>query len=163
MPTSSLQMRQCPTCRRATREDSCPDDGSDTVPLLAAPLAQQGDEIDGRYRIVGPVGEGGFGQVFEAVHLATKQRIAIKIRRENKASSAGAAARFEAEARTCALLSSPHTVRIADHGATADGRLYIAMEFLQGESLGQRLRRCGALSPHEAVAIATQVLEQLRR
>ena len=158
----STHSRKCPTCNRTTEAPFCPDDGSATAPIEPSPLAQAGDLIGERYRIIALVGEGGFGQVFEARHQSTQQRMAIKILRTEAQANAVAVARFSSEARICGRLSSPHTVRIVDHGATTDGKLYIAMEFLDGDSLAQRLAKVGRLATISTALIAVQVLKSLQ-
>lgn len=162
MTTADSAERVCPQCGQVCSAEVCPSDGSRTLAAASPDLASPGEVIGGRYRIVGKVGEGGFGQVYAAEHTQTAHKVAIKVLRDHPSAPAVAIARFAQEAKVCGQLRSPHTVRIADHGATDAGRLYIAMEFLAGESLSARLRRVGKLPAREAVHIAVQVLRSLQ-
>ncbi|MCU0690558.1 MAG: protein kinase, partial [Polyangiaceae bacterium] len=87
--------------------------------------------------------------------------VALKIMRYDRGSDAEARARFEREARAMSRLVSPHTVTIYDFGQAQDGSVFLAMELLEGESLGTRLARQGRLSVHESVRIARDTLASL--
>jgi len=91
--------------------------------------------------------------VYRAVDLGSGQAVALKILTLD---DPGAGERFEREARTLADLQHPHVVRYVDHGVTEEGELYLAMEWLDGESLAHRLGR-GALSVEESVELASGV------
>ena len=98
-----------------------------------------GQSIAGRYVVEALAGAGGMGQVFRA-HDDAGRRVAVKI-----LAGAGNDARFSREARVLRVLEHPHIVRFLDDGLTEDGRPYLAMEWLEGESLHERLKR-GRLS-----------------
>ena len=112
--------------------------------------------IADRFRLVRPLGQGGMGAVWLAQHTGLDVPCAVKFIHEEAAKSADLRARFEREAKAAAQLRSPHVVQILDHGVW-QGAPYIAMELLEGEDLGQRLRRRRPLSPRETLVIATQV------
>src|SRR6187549_2046636 len=107
-------------------------------PLIAAPRLSPGEIVAGKYRVVGALGSGGFGQVFAAENLNLGSRVAIKV--QTCADSVASAWR---EARAAARLRSPHTVRIFDVDRLPDGSPYIVMEFLEGVSLRQYLLEHG--------------------
>jgi serine/threonine-protein kinase len=95
----------------------------------------------GEYRIEGLVGEGGMGQVYGAVHPVIGKRAAIKVLRRDLCSSFEAIERFVLEARAVNQIGHPNIVDVFAFGALPDGRQYMVMEWLRGESLSARLVR----------------------
>jgi serine/threonine-protein kinase len=89
------------------------------------------------------------------------REVAIKILRSDRALDESAKARFLREARANSLLASPNTVTVFDFGQSKTGELYLAMELLDGESLGQRLTRVGRLPVDAAIDTARQALRSL--
>jgi eukaryotic-like serine/threonine-protein kinase len=123
-------------------------------PLPTRARLNIGDVIDGRYRIIGHLGSGGMGVVFLGEQLTTRRRVAIKLMHLTGDPNLEAALSFfRQEAAALARLNDPGIAQIYDSGATADRSLYIAMEFVEGESLRQRLAREGALPIGTAVRI----------
>ncbi|MBN2576640.1 MAG: serine/threonine protein kinase [Deltaproteobacteria bacterium] len=110
-----------------------------------------------RYLLRKQAGKGGMGAVYQALDRRTRALVAIKILRSQGTVEL---ARFDQEARVLAELSHPGIVRYLDHGVTATGTPYLAMEWLEGETLEDRLLR-GTLGPFEAVRVACLVLEAL--
>lgn len=92
------------------------------------------------YRVVRKIAEGGMGAVYEAVHCDHGGRAAIKVMLPELLNSPDAASRFLNEARAVSLVAHPSLVQIYGHGTTPDGEAYIAMEYIDGESLQQRMR-----------------------
>ncbi len=120
-----------------------------------------GDEvIDGKYRIVRLIGEGGMGAVYEGLHTLIHRRVAIKVLHAGVVERAEAAMRFEREAQAAGRIGSPHIVEVLDLGSLPSGARYMVMEFLEGESLGSRIER-GVLSPIDLYPIAAQLLDGL--
>ncbi len=115
----------------------------------------------GNYRLVKLLGSGGMGMVYEAVHDGIGGRAAIKVLRPEIALHKEATQRFFSEARAANLISHPGIVHIFDCGYAASGTAYLAMEFLEGESLRQRLERLRTLTVSEAIRIARQVASAL--
>jgi serine/threonine-protein kinase len=115
--------------------------------------------LDGRYRIVAPLGEGGMGVVFRAEDLRLDRPVALKVLQQEYVDNDQLKERFNREYRALASLSHPNIVSITDHGIF-DQTPYLVMALLEGETLHQRLRR-GALPPGRAVAIARQMLRAL--
>jgi serine/threonine protein kinase len=93
-----------------------------------------------RYRITRQLGGGGMGLVYEATHVGIGRRVAIKLLREQHMNNAEMMARFEREARLAASVDDEHLVEIFDVGAV-DGRMFIVMEMLDGESFSALLAR----------------------
>ena len=116
----------------------------------------EGTILAERYRLEQKLGEGAMGSVWKAEHLMLGSKVAIKLLDESIAAHSVALARFMREARAAASLKSVHVVQIHDYGV--DRRMpYIAMEFLEGETLSERLRRTERLAPREAALVLTHV------
>jgi len=120
-----------------------------------------GRTLDGRYTIISRLGAGSMGTVYRAKQHAMGREVAIKILRGDRAIDDSAKGRFMREARANSLLASPNTITVFDFGESEAGEFYLAMELLDGESLGQRLARVGKLSPAQAVDTARQALRSL--
>jgi serine/threonine-protein kinase len=112
--------------------------------------------------LMGKLGQGGMGSVWRAEHLALGSSLAIKLIDPGITQSPEAAVRFKREAQAAADLRSAHVVQIIDYGVD-DGLPFIAMELLDGESLGARLERMGRLAPDQAASILSQVARALAR
>ena len=130
------------------------DTSGDLADLAASPL-------DGRYRILSRLGSGGMADVYLARDESLGRLVAIKVLKERLALDAEFVERFRIEAQAAASLNHPSIVAVYDRGK-AGASPYIAMEYVDGESLKQRLRRSGRLSPDEAAATALAVLDALR-
>jgi serine/threonine protein kinase len=123
--------------------------------------APSGDElVAGKYELVRLIGRGGMGSVWEGRHVTLGTRVACKFIDADFASkSPEARTRFKNEARAAASLRSKHVVEVHDYGVMSDGRPYIVMEFLAGESLADRLERVGRLP----LAVTVRVVHQVGR
>jgi serine/threonine-protein kinase len=121
-----------------------------------------GSIIADRYRIISRVGEGGMGQVFMAEHIRMKRKSAIKVMRPALVDDAEALQRFTREAENASKLSHPNVASIFDFGETTDGLVYLAMEFIEGESLHGLLEREKALHPEIAADIILQAADALQ-
>ena len=117
--------------------------------------------IAGRFRIEREIGTGGMGTVYLATHLGLERPVAVKIIKREFAGDADVADRFLREARTMAKLHHHHAAMIFDAGNLPDGRHFIVMEFVEGETLSQLLAREGRFTPSRAVEIATQICDVL--
>ncbi len=119
------------------------------------------EPLDGRYCILSRLGSGGMADVYLARDESLGRLVAIKVLKERLAADAEFVERFRIEAQAAASLNHPAIVAVYDRGR-AGASPYIAMEYVDGESLKQRLRRKGRLSPDEATATALAVLDALR-
>jgi len=109
----------------------------------------------GPYTIESEIGRGGMGVVYLATDPRLGRRVAIKALPEELAADASRLERFEREARTLAQLNAPNIAGI--HGVEEqDGRRYLVLEFVEGETLADRLDR-GPIEPDEAIELATQI------
>ncbi|HWZ87369.1 MAG TPA: serine/threonine-protein kinase, partial [Polyangiaceae bacterium] len=117
-----------------------------------------GQLIGGRYRVTGVLGEGGMGIVYvgEQQMGSTVRKVAIKTLHAHLSKDPSVLARFHRECGTVAQLEHPNTIKFYDFGSTADGTLYIAMEFVAGHSLADVIQH-GPLSPERVTKIMRQV------
>src|ERR1044071_6036165 len=120
-----------------------------------------GEIIDGKYRIVRLIGEGGMGAVYEGENVRIHRRVAIKVLHPGTAANVDAVQRFEREAQAAGRIGSDHIVEVIDLGNLPEGDRFMVMEFLDGENLSQRIQARGRLSPQEATSVMIQLLEGL--
>lgn len=122
-----------------------------------------GRMIGDRYRLEKRIGAGGMGDVFLATDTRLLNRqVALKLLKGTLLGTEQFRERFEREVMVCAHLQSPHIVQVFDYGVTEAGEPYYVMEYLQGETLGQRLKRERRLSVEEALQIITQSCDGLQ-
>ena len=112
------------------------------------------------YEIVRPLGAGGMGEVWLATELRLGRKVALKILPADLTRDPARVQRFEQEARAASALNHPNVCTIHALSETSDGQHYIAMEYVEGETLRQRLSTTG-LSIREALDIAIQVAAAL--
>lgn len=117
-----------------------------------------GSLVDGRYRIVAVLGQGGMGAVYRAEQVSLQREVALKVLRADLAGN-DAAARFSREALALSKLDHPNIVRVIDSGQ-ADGRPYLVMELVSGRDLLQELFT-GPMAPEKAVPILAQLCDAL--
>ena len=116
----------------------------------------------GPYEIIAPLGAGGMGEVYRARDTRLDRTVAVKVLTGVLAADSDARRRFEHEARAIAALNDPHICTIHDIGR--HGELdYLVLEYLEGETLPDRLRRSPALSVADALAMAIQIGDALDR
>jgi eukaryotic-like serine/threonine-protein kinase len=137
----------CPHCGRA----KVPDDGD---VLLGKILGE-------RFLVQERIGQGASGAIYRAEHVTLRRRVAVKVLHHELSRDDLAIERFRREATTVADIDNEHIVEIHDFGRTPDGRLYLAMELLDGETLDAVLARDGSLPVDRVVDIMTQVGEAL--
>lgn len=124
-------------------------------------LHEIGEILDGKYRLVELLGEGGMGAVFLAVHQQIGKQVAIKFLHSDDEENARTVARFQREAMAAAAIGHPGIVDVYDMGTSEKGSPYLVMECLQGRSLREELDARGRLSVHETAFIGCQVLSAL--
>jgi len=118
--------------------------------------------IDGKYRLVRLIGEGGMGAVYEAQHIRLQRKFAIKTMHPDKGSPHSSMERFHREALAASAIGHPNIVEVFDVGVEEqDGLAFIVMELLKGVSLAAMLRIEGKLAVARAITIALQVLSAL--
>ena len=107
-----------------------------------------------RFRLEEKIGSGGMSTVYRATDETLQRQVAIKLMNREIAHDSDQLERFRREARAVAQLSHPHIVGVIDYGED-DNRPYIVFEYVEGETLKERIRRTGRLSIPEAVATAS--------
>lgn len=122
---------------------------------------ESGQILSRKYRLVRRLAAGGMGEVWEARHERTQCDVAVKILLASLARNAEARLRFVREARATSRVQHPGIIRIYDAAAAPDGRPYLVMELLRGESLAERLARDSRLSALEACALFAEVARAL--
>ena len=126
---------------------------------MNAPLPEDirvGAVLGGTYEVTSVIGEGGMGYVLAARHLRLPKQVAVKVLKTGMALSPDIVARFRREAEIASRLGHPNIVEVLDFDTLPSGTPFLVLEFLKGESLGQRLAR-GPLSWEETRDIALQV------
>jgi eukaryotic-like serine/threonine-protein kinase len=120
--------------------------------------------VDNRYRIVRPLGSGGMAEVYLAHDDVLDREVALKILSNSYSGDEEFVERFRREAQSAAALTHPNIVSIYDRGETDDdpGTYYIAMEYLPGGSLKDRINSRGALPARTAAEVALQIAEALK-
>jgi serine/threonine-protein kinase len=109
-----------------------------------------------RYRVVRKIGEGAGGVVFEGVHIDLNRRVALKVLTPERAARPTDAARFRREAWALSKISHRNAVKLHDFGVASDGRLFFAMEYLEGETLERLLSREKTVALADALRIARE-------
>src|SRR6195952_197947 len=119
-----------------------------------------GTSLNGRYRLEARIGSGGMSTVYRAMDVTLERQVAIKLMNREVASDSEQLERFRREARAVAQLSHPHIVGVIDAGED-ESRPYIVFEYVEGETLKERIRRVGRLPIAEAVAYAVEIARAL--
>ncbi len=154
--------RVCPRCSLETEAELCPDDGAETISVaVEAPTFPAGTLIAGRYRVDEVIGIGGFGAVYRCNQLNMDQTVAVKVLKSEHLKSLEHVKRFTREARAASMLKHPNTIRIFDFGKHEDRDLYLAMEYLEGETLAARLEQALTLPAPVLVHIMVQICHSL--
>jgi eukaryotic-like serine/threonine-protein kinase len=124
-------------------------------------MLSTGEIVDGKYRIIRLIGEGGMGAVYEGENTRIHRRVAIKVLHAGVAETAEAVQRFEREAQAAGRIGSEHIVEVLDLGNLASGDRYMVMEFMDGDSLSTRIQNKGRIAPVDLYPIAHQLLAAL--
>src|SRR5918996_5211403 len=119
-----------------------------------------GTVLSGRYRLEAKVGSGGMSTVYLARDATLDRPVAVKVMHREMSEQEDQLERFRQEARAVAKLSHPNVVAVIDAGEDG-GHPYIVFEYVEGETLKQRINRVGALDPQEALAYAIEIARGL--
>jgi serine/threonine protein kinase len=122
-----------------------------------------GTVLVGKYRVARELGRGGMAAVYEAEHINIGKKVAVKVLSAELQSSPIVTERFFREARAAASVKSPYIVDVYDSGRLDDGRPFIAMELLEGESLYDRMARVRLIDAQSTSRIIGQVAKGLAK
>ncbi|HEY3535083.1 MAG TPA: Stk1 family PASTA domain-containing Ser/Thr kinase, partial [Pedococcus sp.] len=120
----------------------------------------QGRVLDGRYRVQSHIADGGMASVYLALDTRLDRDVALKVLRRDLAQDEAFASRFRREARSAARLSHPNVVAVFDQGED-EGLMFLAMEYVPGQTLRDVIRAEGPLTPRAALDVITPVLQAL--
>ena len=131
LPSGPAPMKTCAQCSSSYPDEVvlCPRDGA----LLGNPV------LEGRYKLLGKLGEGGMGLVYRAEHLLLRKPVAVKVLRDEIAKDPQLAGRFEQEAIAASQIGHENIVSVTDFGRLPEGTLFYVMEHLEGETLSRAL------------------------
>ncbi len=156
-------LKFCPACHQQFRLDIpttyCPADNAPLAFTREDPYL--GAEVCDRYKISGIIGEGGFGRVYRAEHRNLPRHVAIKVLHWYLMNDAEKTIRFQNEAKTASMIEHKNVVAVHDIGLMPNGEPYLAMDYLQGETLARLIARTGRLDWRTAVDILQQAANGL--
>jgi TonB family protein len=176
---NSGTMKRCQNCNQVFIDSSrfCPRDGgnleevqSDLTTRAGQPATGTQANLDemmigrvlaGRYRLLSKIGQGGMGAVYKGEHVKMNRSTAIKVLTSDLSSNPEFVARFEREAEMASRIEHPNAVSIYDFGEAEGGLVYLAMEFLDGQSLSDIIKQEAPLPLDRVVSIACQAAEAL--
>jgi serine/threonine protein kinase len=160
---TTVPMINCAGCKHSYADTAlfCPNCGTPKARDAAPMDALVGKVLGERFQILELIGQGGSGSIYRAEHTTLRRKVAIKVLHNELSRDDLAVERFRREATTVAEIDNEHIVEIHDFGRTHDGRLYLAMELLEGETLDHVLLREKQLSVERAADILIQVGEAL--
>lgn len=164
-------MVQCPTCKEFHQDGTrfCPHDGTPLTETAASRevLTPPGNTrkmdlqlpviVGGRYRLEEVRGGGGMAKVYRGVDMTLGRDVAVKLINTHLRDDPEFDARFHREARVASLLSDPHIVVVHDFGIDPEHGPYLVMEYLQGQSLRERLRSDGPMPVKAALQLSGQL------
>ena len=155
-------MKFCPVCGTEYADDVkfCPRDGQ-TLKSANPSGDLLGQVIADRYHVTKKLGEGGMGAVYLAEHVKMGRKSAIKVMSASMSQDADAVSRFNREANNASRIQHPNICAIYDFGETPDGLMYLAMEFIEGNSLNEILKKSGPMTLQRATHILRQTAEAL--
>ena len=154
--------RVCPQCGTEYPANArfCETDGTALRNITpAADLV--GAIIADRYCVLRKLGEGGMGQVYLAEHVKMGRKSALKVLHPGMMSDVDAISRFNREAANASHINHPNVAAVYDFGETADGLIYLAMEFVDGPSLAKLIAEHGAVAPARTAEIIRQAADAL--
>src|SRR5438046_2939456 len=153
-------MKYCSVCHEKY-DDSlsfCPTDGE---VLEEDPSALIGKQLDGQYQVEALLGKGGMGAVYRARHILLGDRVAIKLLPPEMRSNTEWLRRFQREGQAARRFRHPNAVTVYDLRTSADGTIYLVMEYVEGNTIDAEMRKRGKFSPADAVAMLDPIMSVL--
>ena len=150
-------MKHCTLCNEKF-DDSlsfCPNDGE---VLEEDPSALIGNVLDGQYQIEALLGKGGMGAVYRARHILLGDRVAIKVLPPEMRGNTEWLRRFQREGQAARRFRHPNAVTVYDLRTSADGTIYLVMEYVEGLTLDAELKKRGKFSPADALAVLDPIM-----
>jgi len=156
-------VKRCPLCAVEYPDGTrfCPNDGQ-TLRASSPAADLVGQVVADRYHVVRKLGEGGMGQVYLAEHVKMGRQSAIKVMNPAMVHDPDAVARFNREATNASKINHPNVCAIYDFGETAEGLIYLAMEYIDGVPLTTVLEREGTLAVRRAADLCLQAADALQ-
>ena len=153
-------MKLCAACQNSFGDDLtfCPRDGE---VLQESPETIVGRVIDGKYEVESFIAQGGMGAVYLARHILLGDRVVIKTLRPEMRTNAEWLKRFQREGKAARAFRHPNSVTVYDLSAGTDGLIYMVMEFVEGHTLDQELKRRGRFTPDAALEVLEPVADVL--
>ena len=160
----SSALKMCPTCgtEYPANERFCPRDGTALRSVGGESSDLVGSIIAERYHVLKKLGEGGMGQVYLAEHVKMGRKSAVKVMNPGMVHDGDAISRFNREAANASRINHPNVAGIYDFGETPEGLIYLAMEFIEGQSLTALVESAGALPAMRAADITKQAADGLQ-
>ncbi|HEY5282157.1 MAG TPA: serine/threonine-protein kinase, partial [Polyangia bacterium] len=152
--------RTCSSCGDSISGtlDHCPKDGT---PLFSEEIMSRVGMVLRDHEIQGVIGEGGMGVVYRAQHVVIEKPVAIKVLHDRFARQKEMVEQFIVEAKAASRIRHPNIIDVTDFGTTPEGLVFLVMEYLDGESLEERLAHVDRLPVFDAVNIVKQVARGL--
>jgi eukaryotic-like serine/threonine-protein kinase len=153
-------MKYCSVCNQKFEDtiSFCPTDGE---VLEEDPGSLVGTALDGQYQIEALLGKGGMGAVYRARHILLGDRVAIKILPPEMRSNSEWLRRFQREGQAARRFRHPNAVTVYDLRTSADGTIYLVMEYVEGNTLDGELKQRGKFSATETLTVMTPVMSVL--
>jgi len=153
----------CRTCSVEYPESErfCPKDGTALQWQAGGRTDLVGSVIGERYHVLKLLGAGGMGRVYLAEHVKMGRQCALKVLHPAMARDGDAISRFNREAANASRIDHPNVAAIYDFGETPDSLLYLAMQYIEGETLTQIMKAQGAIAPLRVADIVRQAAEGL--
>src|SRR5215217_7913979 len=153
-------MKYCPTCN-SKYYDSVSFCAADGEVLEDDPSTLVGSTLDGQYHIESMLGKGGMGAVYRARHILLGDRVAIKVLPPEVRTNAEWLRRFRREGQAARRFRHPNSVTVYDLRTSADGTIYMVMEYVEGHTLDHELKTRGRFTAAEAFEILTPIMSVL--
>lgn len=153
-------MKYCAICNEKF-DDSISFCSRDGEVLEEDPSSLVGSALDGQYQIEALLGKGGMGAVYRARHILLGDRVAIKVLPPEMRSNSEWLRRFQREGQAARRFRHPNAVTVYDLRTSADGTIYLVMEYVEGHTLDVEMRKRGRFLPAESLAVLEPIMSVL--